>query len=508
MTLAAAIKTDPLLFDKLLEPLQQPLAELAQHPLSQAAGKLTVVVFVRLLLFRLFAQTRSARDLLTDVQSSPTARALGFCKLGLSTFHDGFVRYPVVWFARLVQHVQAAFPVAPLDELAALGQIWCGDSSWWPVVRQLGWLASQGLTGVRLHLGLSLNTLCAANFVLSYDTAPGVNERRALLSMVQAGVTYILDRGYVSLPFYRELMERRCGFVIRERNNLKWRVLGALDSAAHPVLAAASCVSDQIVKLPRDPHGTLLRLVCFTCAGHQFRLITNRFDLATHDLESIQPLFAACHGVRASARINRNGQCRDQQLDAEQGLAGGAAVNVQIKSGTNKLHGSAFEYHDNHHLKARPWALTPINGVAQDKPKRVFNQFGGTLGGPIIKDKLFYFASFEGTNDRQLGARFLTLPTAEMRAGDLSAGAVNIYDPATGTPLGLNRVAFANARIPASRISPIALKILKDVPLPNRDGFANNYYATAPYSYDKRTLDAKVNGTYQIDLPPTGASAS
>lgn len=96
MTLAASIKTDPLLFDKLLEPLQQPLAEFAKHPLSQVADKLTVVVFVRLLLFRLFAQTRSARDLLTDVQSSPTAQALGFFKLGLSTFHDGVGRYPQI----------------------------------------------------------------------------------------------------------------------------------------------------------------------------------------------------------------------------------------------------------------------------------------------------------------------------------------------------------------------------------------------------------------------------
>lgn len=94
MSLAASIKTDPLLFDKLLEPLQQPLAEFAKQPLSQAAVNLTSAVFVRLLLFRLFAQTRSARDLLTAVQSSPTAQALGFFKLGLSTFHDGFGRYP------------------------------------------------------------------------------------------------------------------------------------------------------------------------------------------------------------------------------------------------------------------------------------------------------------------------------------------------------------------------------------------------------------------------------
>lgn len=180
-------------------------------------------------------------------------------------------------------------------------------------------------------------------------------------------------------------------------------------------------------------------------------------------------------------------------FDAEQGLAGGAAVNVQIKSGTNNMHGSAFEYHDDNHTKARPWALTPVNGVPQDKPKRVYNQFGGTFGGPIIKNKLFYFGSYEGTNDRQLGAQFLTLPTAEMRAGDLSGGGGNIYDPATGTALGLNRVAFPGAKIPSNRIDPIAAKILSFVPLPNRPGYTSNFYATAPYAYDKKTVDAKVN---------------
>ena len=180
-------------------------------------------------------------------------------------------------------------------------------------------------------------------------------------------------------------------------------------------------------------------------------------------------------------------------FDAEQGLAGGAAVNVQIKSGTNKMHGSAFEYHDDNNTKARPWNLTPINGIAQAKPKRVYNQYGGTFGGPIKKDKLFYFASYEGTSDRQLGARLLTLPTAEMRNGDLTGSTLGVYDPATGNAFGLGRTAFTGNIIPAARISPIAKLILKDLPLPNRTGFTNNYYATAPYAYDKKTLDTKIN---------------
>ncbi|HXI40691.1 MAG TPA: carboxypeptidase regulatory-like domain-containing protein, partial [Bryobacteraceae bacterium] len=81
-------------------------------------------------------------------------------------------------------------------------------------------------------------------------------------------------------------------------------------------------------------------------------------------------------------------------FDAEQGLAGGAAINVQIKSGTNQMHGSAFEYHSDQHLKAWPES---VPAGQSEKPKLVYNQFGGTLGGPIKKDKLFYFVSYEGS---------------------------------------------------------------------------------------------------------------
>jgi hypothetical protein len=83
-------------------------------------------------------------------------------------------------------------------------------------------------------------------------------------------------------------------------------------------------------------------------------------------------------------------------FDAEQGMAGGAAMTVATKSGTNELHGSLFHYHDNHRLRTRNFFLPPDRG----KAKSIFNIFGGTLGGPIVKDKLFFFGSFEGTLER------------------------------------------------------------------------------------------------------------
>ena len=192
-------------------------------------------------------------------------------------------------------------------------------------------------------------------------------------------------------------------------------------------------------------------------------------------------------------------------FDAEQGLAGGAAVNVLIKSGTNQLHGSAFEYHNDNALKARPY-FTPVN---QRNPKQVYNQFGGTVGGPIKKDKLFYFVSYEGTMDHQFAARTQSVPTLAMKAGDFSASANPIYDPATGDPDGKNRTAFPGNIIPASRIDPIAAKINALWPDPNIPGLApgkisDNYYATAGFFLNRHTVDTKLNYNVNSKLAVNG----
>ena len=182
-------------------------------------------------------------------------------------------------------------------------------------------------------------------------------------------------------------------------------------------------------------------------------------------------------------------------FDAEQGLAGGSAINVQIKSGSNTLHGSAFEYHTNEKLRTQNYfapAGTP-------KGKWKYNQYGGTWGGPIVHNKLFYFVSYEGTRDQQNLTRTLSVPTAAVRSGDLRASATPIYDPFTGNPNGSGRTAFDNNRIPANRIDPTAQKLLALLPLPNlpnADGSypeTDNYFVQAPFVLNRWTVDSKVN---------------
>jgi hypothetical protein len=176
-------------------------------------------------------------------------------------------------------------------------------------------------------------------------------------------------------------------------------------------------------------------------------------------------------------------------FDAEQGLAGGAAISVQIKSGTNQLRGSAFEYHFNEKMRAKNY-FTP---AGTNEGKWLENQFGGTVGGPLRRNKLFYFVSYEGTRQDRDVPRTLSVPTAAIRTGDFSQTGATIHDPFTGNPDGTGRVPFANNIIPQSRISPVAQKLLSFLPVPNLPGEMNNYFVQPQFIFNRWTVDSKVN---------------
>jgi hypothetical protein len=175
-------------------------------------------------------------------------------------------------------------------------------------------------------------------------------------------------------------------------------------------------------------------------------------------------------------------------MDAEQGLAGGAAISVTIKSGTNDFHGVGFEYHTNSSLKARN---VFYNGATS--PKNIQNQYGGTLGGPIVKNKLFFFVSDEKTSRRFNASRLLTIPTAANRAGDFSGVGTTIYDPSTGNPDGSGRTPFPGNVIPPERLSRVAKQLNAWLPDPSSADFSSNYFASGSSSFDRNAIDTKVN---------------
>lgn len=172
--------------------------------------------------------------------------------------------------------------------------------------------------------------------------------------------------------------------------------------------------------------------------------------------------------------------------DPEYGRAGGAVTNVTLKSGSNSFHGSVFEYHRNATLTAR-------NVFSTFVPHTVYNQFGGAGGGRIKKDKLFFFADYQGSRDINGLANLVTIPTEAFRTGDLSAAPSIIYDPATGTPDGRGRVPFAGNRIPANRISPIAQRLINFIEPTTRPGLASNFEKGTSQVKNINQFDTKID---------------
>jgi Carboxypeptidase regulatory-like domain/TonB dependent receptor len=179
-------------------------------------------------------------------------------------------------------------------------------------------------------------------------------------------------------------------------------------------------------------------------------------------------------------------------FDPEQGMTGGAAITVVTKSGGNQFHGVLFEYHADQVLRARQFFETVA--ASPKKGTSILNDLGGTFGGPIKRDKLFFFGSYDGTFERDnRSTGLVTVPTAALHAGDFTGTGTVIYDPSTGNADGTGRTPFANqAAIP---IDPIAAKILALIPLPTVPGAGNtdNYFKSATQKLNRNNYDAKVD---------------
>jgi len=190
-------------------------------------------------------------------------------------------------------------------------------------------------------------------------------------------------------------------------------------------------------------------------------------------------------------------------MDAEQGMAAGAAITVTTKSGTNTFKGSGFEFFNNEKLNASPFYFG--RGAVPAKLPVERQTFGGTLGGPIVHNRLFFFGSYEGYRSKTNRYAFYTVPDAALRNGDFS-NALNtngtvqrIYDPFTGDmATGTGRVQFENNVIPAGRVNAISKTLQALYPMPNVEGtgagnLTNNYRVQQKASTIRHNVDAKVN---------------
>jgi hypothetical protein len=205
--------------------------------------------------------------------------------------------------------------------------------------------------------------------------------------------------------------------------------------------------------------------------------------------------------------------------DAELGRASGAVTNVILKSGTNNFHGAAYEFSRNSYFNARNFFDTSVGHLA-------YNYFGGNIGGPIKKNKLFFFADYLKVYDHEANTNQISIPSMTLRSGDLSSASSTptaIYNPFSGNPDGTGRqqlvatsapgMATVPGRngavdafnpactnpagcpniVPLALIDPISAKLMALLPAPTSPGNANNYFALLPFHKDTDFVDAKVD---------------
>jgi hypothetical protein len=168
-------------------------------------------------------------------------------------------------------------------------------------------------------------------------------------------------------------------------------------------------------------------------------------------------------------------------FSAEFGAAAGGVVNAITKSGTNSIHGSAYDFLRNDNLDAR-------NFFAQTKPLLVRNQYGGSLGGPVKKDKIWAFGAYEGIHNRAETSSYSTVPTVAQRNANFGSNAIFDPDTTRANPNGSGyiRDQFPSNIIPASRLNSIGVNMLSRYPLPNAPGSATQFAWNVPQFQDNK----------------------
>ena len=175
--------------------------------------------------------------------------------------------------------------------------------------------------------------------------------------------------------------------------------------------------------------------------------------------------------------------------DAQYGRIGGGAINANVKNGTNDFHGSVYEYYGNQALNANTW-ISDLHGIR--KPINIRSTYGADVGGPIRKNKTFFFTSFEGFTQHEPTAETETVPPTAWRTGNFAGSGYTIYDPlstycatknSSGGCTAYARKPFLNDVIPSSRMSSIGQAILAMYPTPQVSTTISNYFVTEPVTY-------------------------
>lgn len=272
------MKEEKTTFERLIEPLEQSLTEIeAKRPIHHRES-LTFSLFVKLLIYYFTQGIGSGRLLITDL--GVTAPELKLPQVARSTFFEAFKRFPVEWFAILTSTLLEKLTWLEIPELKSLGKLYCVDGSLFPALARMTWAEYKtSCNALRLHLVFDLNHLLPVHIFVGSGNS---NEKTVLKQLLETGVTYIADRGYVCFDLLADIVSQQADFVFRMKSNLSYCLLEEFQVTLPLSVSHFFCqVSDQKVSLKNATGHSPYRLISFWIDDEPFFLLTSRFDLTT-----------------------------------------------------------------------------------------------------------------------------------------------------------------------------------------------------------------------------------
>ena len=256
-------------------------AQCAQLKDDVTTYTLSLTPFVINLAFAVLNNIKSISLLVTEIDTSAVARELGLTKASKSMYSEAFVRYRATIFRSLFHRLLEQLNFLVIPELQLLGRLVCVDGSIIPAVKTMSWATYKKSTNaLKIHLAFELNRMIPVQII---STDANTSERKILAQFLEAGVTYIADRGYISFRMLQQILTKKAFFIFRMKSNWKYVIEQPL---AFSVPASwqdfVGEVTDQKISFCSEEG--VYRLVRFTALGEAYFILTNRFDLKTHEI--------------------------------------------------------------------------------------------------------------------------------------------------------------------------------------------------------------------------------
>jgi len=270
------------------ETMGQPLLPLLKEEANSLKNdaqiyKLSLYYFTLSLVYAVIKQIESIRLLITEIKTHPDLKALDFVMASPSMYSEAFVRYNPQIFKRIFMRLVSTLKIQEIPEIKSLGRVVLFDGSLFLAFKTMEWAVySSTCQALKMHLAYELNRMIPVQFM---STSANYSERKALMELLEAGVTYITDRGYLAFEIFQQIAAQHAFFIIRIRYNIKATVQTVLDvKVPEQWHLFFSDITDTLVVFSGDKTKQTYRLVCFVAFGELYRITTNRFDLKTSEI--------------------------------------------------------------------------------------------------------------------------------------------------------------------------------------------------------------------------------